>query len=330
MNKQFKSYILLCILTIGFATSPQLSAGGRYTTSKFNVAECALTVTLLAGTAWAAVVLYNKLQEWERELRAQEEKRARESRAQNDEQILDRTRADVECYDNKYQELNSLSEPQFNALQLFGRHYTTPQSVCSLDSHFATHRDPHFAPLHNAALVLKNDLAQLHEYKSTLDTHEFVKLQDESFVAIDTSDLYTKINSRITQLAQLSNMILSLREYTDEEHALQPKIYQLRQERLDRERNAALRDQANALHRQADAQYRQANAQQKQTEVQLQLAKTPTTVVVLTGKAALQQEIERLEKERSDAFWSLHLIQVQKLDARLEELRKELAQNGRA
>ena len=294
--KKLKSYVLLALFSIGLATTPTASARNN---DFFLWAIGAAVVGASIGIVYKICQAF----QW------------------SDQDILSWARSGVENCDEKYQNLNRQNGSVLARLQLFGNRHTAPWSACSTEAETATRNNPNLAPLHNALLVIKGDIHQLREYNRYLLDRNLTG----QYIG---RDLLAKIASIIASLEQIKDIVLASHEYTVEEQSLQQKVHQLRQERIERERNDVLREQAQAMHRQADAQHRQANAQHRQANAQFQQVNTPT-VVIITGQDSLLEEIERLEEELEAVRWSLQFERIQQLEARLAELRRERA-HGRA
>ncbi len=220
--------------------------------------------------------------------------------------------------DIRYQQLNQYSGSPIARLQLFGNRNKASWSSCKTEAEEVTYNNPALAPLHNALLVIHGDIKELHEFLSYL-----IKRNLSGHPRCRT--FHTKISDMIRNLEQLKDIILSSPDYTHEEQVLQKKIHQLRQERLDRERNEALMHQANA-------QYRQARELREQT----QLASQPkeTNIIIVTEqesewdraeKARLEREAQRasIERDRAEKRAREERDQRKRAEQEAERLRRD-------
>lgn len=237
MNKHYISHLLLALLTVGLTTTPYTHARNHHDDDFLWGLGIAAGITAVGcGIAAACNAL-----SW------------------SDEDILKWAKDGIEDCDATYQQLNTSHGTIIMRLQLFGNRTKAAWANCSTEADEVVYSNPHFAPLHNALLVIKGDIKNLLNYNSYLVSRH---LTHDS----RGRKYYQKIASMVANLEGLKDEILSSYEYTHEEHVLQPKIHQLRQERLERERNAALREQANAQREQAQAMREQAQAQREKTQ----------------------------------------------------------------
>lgn len=162
----------------------------------------------------------------------------------SDEDILVWIRDGMQECDRKYQQLNNYNGSPIQRLQLFGNRHKASWSFCSSEADEVARDNPNLAPLHNAHLIISQDIKTLHDYLHYL-------LKRNLMGSSQARTYHTRIVEMINNLERLKDVLLSSPEYTHEEQAIQKKIHQLRQERLDRERNEALREQAKAQKEQA-------------------------------------------------------------------------------
>lgn len=229
MNKHYTSHLLLALLTVSLTTTP-LTYAHKNNDNDFLVGLGIVAGVTAVGCGIAAAC--NALT-W------------------SDDDILKWVKDGTHDCDATYQQLTMGHGTIIMRLQLFGNRNKASWTSCSTESDEVVYNNPHVAPLHNALLIIKEDLKNLHNYNSYLISRSL------------THDArgrkqYQKIASLAAHLEHLKDTILSSYEYTHEEHAVQANLHQLRQERLERERTAALREQARAQREQAQALREQA------------------------------------------------------------------------
>lgn len=192
----------------------------------------------------------------------------------SDSDILKWAKDGLEDIDLKYQQLNHHGGPLMARLQLFGNRNSTSSSFWKTDIENITANNRSLAPLHNTIIIMNDDRDQLKKYygylmQRNLNNHPRGKKVCEQIVQL------------LNDFENLSAVILSSPEYTGEEQALHEKLHQLKQERLQRERNEALEAQARS-------QRQRARAEQEHAEAQRELARS-------------QREQARAQRELADA-----------------------------
>lgn len=300
MNKHFKSHLLLALLASGLATTHQADAGWSFhaqTNDNSLLWGLGIAAGITAGIAAACNVF-----SW------------------SDEDILKWVKEGVDECDTKYQQLNNYNGHIISKLQLFGNRNKATWNICSTEADEVTYDNPHFVPLHNTLLIIKGDIKDLLNYNSYLVSRNLTQTQRGRAY-------YQKIAAIIANLEQFQDVILSSPDYTHEEHVLQPKIHQLRQERLERERNAALREQARA-------QYDQAQAIREQTEAQREQARKDSynnereRNRIRREQEQLREEQERIQRDhdrlrREQELQRSNLREQERIRKEQDKLRKE-------
>lgn len=271
MNKHNKSRLLLALITFSLATAPRIHA------ARYGVYAETSDSSLLWGIGIAAAGICGIAA-------------ACNALSWSDEDILKWVKNGMDDCDIQYQQLNTSHGSLVARLQLYGNRNKASWEHCVTEVDEVTYYYPHFAPLHNALLIIKGDIKKLLNYNSYLMRRNLISEPRGR-------NYYQKIASMTANLEQLKDTILSSHDFTQEEHALQPKIHQLRQERLARERNEALEAQARA-------QRDQAKAIREQTQMQREQAQRDTYKYerererIRYEQEQLRYENERLQREQ--------------------------------
>lgn len=301
-NKQNTSKFLMLTLCAGMATTPQLtpSYGFGFSCSGDNsllwTVGVATGVTVVGCGIAAACGAFR----W------------------SDADILKWIRDGIAATDMKYQQLDQ-HPPQrlmIRRLELFGNRNKASWSACKTEVDEVTYANPNFAPLHNTMIIINGDLAELRNYQSYLFSRDLLgHAQGRIF--------NTQIAEMLNNLENLKDIIFVSPEYKQEEHALQPKIHQLRQERLQREHNQALMHQANAQYQQAEALREQARMPREQTNIII--VSENDSQQSRKEKARLEADAERARKDKIAAERRAEEERLERIRAEreAEKLRRE-------
>lgn len=199
----------------------------------------------------------------------------------SDKDIYKWAKDGLEDIERKYDQLDQHGGPLMARLQLFGNRNNASSSFWKTDIENVAVQNRSLAPLHNTIIIMNDDRDQLKKYYSYLMRRN-----------LNTTPHGKRVCQEIVRLLNdfenLSAVILASPEYTSEEQALHKKLHQLKQERLDRERNEALEAQARS-------QRERARAEREQAEAQRELARSQKE------QARAQRELARAQEELADA-----------------------------